>query len=513
MTFEPRYEKITSSFKVDLGKTQTAVECKLPISEGRVTKVLSANAKAFVQSSELVGDIINYNGFASFQVIYLNEDGLVECLDYTAEFKDKISLKEAFNGVVYLFATVVNLDCEIVDDGVRSNAIIELQISGVGSTTANMLSTVNNDSCYIKNELVKYTTFKGVASDKFELTQDFQIKDSVEKILSVCPNAYLESVVANEKFITVKGSVCVNICYLSSGDNALPRNYESSFDFVQEVAMENVLPNDFVDSILNIMINDVKVTTSIDVELCSVALILPMKFDGYVFENSEVDGVTDIYCTTNYLSTEYSTISNINSHSSKDFVSKINGSLLIEDNAPFVDEVLGVTCSNLVIAKNYIEDDNLIVEGVGECTVIYYTKELNSLTSHVVQMPFSETFKVDEFPNYEHLQTEIYGTLCDINAKSKRGKEITIDGNLYFYVEFSGNDNQTFISNVGAGDEKPNDEYAIHVYLVKQNETVWDIAKQMGVSPELIMEQNPNMELPLKAGDKIFIYKQKLVEF
>ena len=48
---------------------------------------------------------------------------------------------------------------------------------------------------------------------------------------------------------------------------------------------------------------------------------------------------------------------------------------------------------------------------------------------------------------------------------------------------------------------------------MKDGDTIWDIAKEMNVSPDMILEQNPDLELPLKAGTKIVIYKQRLIEF
>ena len=51
------------------------------------------------------------------------------------------------------------------------------------------------------------------------------------------------------------------------------------------------------------------------------------------------------------------------------------------------------------------------------------------------------------------------------------------------------------------------------IYIVKDNETLWDVAKELGTSVDEIMAQNPDLELPLKAGDRVYIYYQKVMEF
>jgi len=48
---------------------------------------------------------------------------------------------------------------------------------------------------------------------------------------------------------------------------------------------------------------------------------------------------------------------------------------------------------------------------------------------------------------------------------------------------------------------------------VKPNDTLWDIAKEMNVSEDLIIEQNPDIQLPLVSGSKLVIYNPKVMMF
>ena len=52
---------------------------------------------------------------------------------------------------------------------------------------------------------------------------------------------------------------------------------------------------------------------------------------------------------------------------------------------------------------------------------------------------------------------------------------------------------------------------SLFIYVVKPNQTIWDVAKDVSVSQELILEQNPQVELPIKAGDKLVIYKPNIM--
>jgi LysM repeat protein len=71
--------------------------------------------------------------------------------------------------------------------------------------------------------------------------------------------------------------------------------------------------------------------------------------------------------------------------------------------------------------------------------------------------------------------------------------------------------NNCIISDVCVGEEKPIDECSLYIYVVKPNDTLWDIAKEMNVSEDLIVEQNPDILLPLLPGSKLVIYNPKVM--
>ena len=58
---------------------------------------------------------------------------------------------------------------------------------------------------------------------------------------------------------------------------------------------------------------------------------------------------------------------------------------------------------------------------------------------------------------------------------------------------------------VGEARELPTS--AISVYVVSAKEGLWDVAKALGTTPEIIMSQNEGLELPFKGGEKIMLFR------
>ena len=513
MAFEPNYEKLVSSFRKKLGATQAVIECRLPVAEGRPMGILCANAKANIEGSEVANNEISFRGFANLQVIYLDENKIPQALDYSAEFKDKIVgvVGGYANLLPIVVANVIDVKTLIEANAIKVTAIIEVNVDGVITEDTNALVSVGGNSTFTKNELITYQTLEDTPTEKFEIIQDVEIKDSVNKVLSVCPSVFIESVEPKDKYLILKGGINLDICYLSEGETPLIRTLAGNFDFTQEIAGENITPESVVQNNIQVMVNEMKITTSIDVETAVINCVVPVMYRGFVFNQKEMETVTDVFNVNNFLQTSYQSVETLKPFASMDYVEKIDGSATLEDSMPFMDEVLGNCCNHITLANARIMDNRLLLEGVANTTVIYFNKEDNATISYEVEMPFSLLLNANDIPN--DFQPVINIGIGEVVAKGKRGKEIEINAKLFIYADFYTGLKECVINEASEGEEKPYDDLVLSIYIVKDGDTIWDIAKEMNVSPDMILEQNPDLELPLKAGTKIVIYKQRLIEF
>lgn len=512
MAFEPNYEKVIASVRKKGGVTQSVIECKLPYTEDkRVGKILCANAKSYITGSEIVGRDVNYNGFVSFQVIYSTPDGEVMGMDYTAEFKDKYVLDAEYGTSTPVVSTnVIDTNSMVVGGDVKVVAIVETSVDVIVTTDTNVLTGFGGDDVFSRRQSITYNTYAGMAYEKLEGIYDVEIKDGVSRVLSVCQSVFVDKVETFTNYLKVKGGINLDICYLTDGENPTLRTMQTQVDLEGEVALEGIKENSSVQSEVSVASDDIKITTSLDVDSATVNLVIPVIYRGYVFNENEMEVVTDLFSVTNFVTTATSSLSTFTTFPSQSNQEKINGSVSLDETAPFIDELLGTCCNHVVMATSNVMDGGLLVEGVAHTTVLYLNKELNNVNSVEVEMPFSYTLDAEsgvDVNNITHL------ALGDISAKSRRGKEIEVNGVLYIFSDFYAPKTEAVITKVELEDEIPENECALSIYIAKQNDTVWDIAKQMGVSPDMILEQNPDLSLPITAGSKIVIYRQNLINF
>lgn len=505
MVFKPNFTKVVSSVRKNVGITQSVIELKLPTNENVVTSVYSVGAKSSIISSEASGKDVSFMGLVDFQAVY--ESAGVSAVDYSAEFRDKISVDREVMGELIVTSNVVDVTSSVVAGGIRVVAIVEVTIDEIASTDLNVLTSASGDGVHFSTSELNVTSYVGKAYEKFDISGDLQI-DGATGILMVTPCVSLYDVKPKDNYLVVNGKLNVDICY-KTGENVQDINTKyHSIDFTWEVALEGLNPNSTVQSVISLISNEIRVSTVLEEGVATVNLYVPVVYTGYVFNDRVLEVVTDMYLENNYSSITYENFGSLVGNCAVRFKDNISGTASISDTSPFIDEILGVCTNNLVLASSRVVGDKLCIEGVANATVVYFTKETNDMTSVQVEMPFAVEEKVTG-----EMASVVTICLENIGARSKRGKEIEVSAELSVYTDMYGENSLCAITDVSIGEEKPQDDCSLYLYVVKPNQTIWDVAKDVNSSQELILEQNPDVELPLKGGEKLVVYKPHCMKF
>lgn len=507
MALEPNFEKVVASVRKRLESVQSQVDCKLSITDD-VKKVVCSNAKANIENVEVSGREIIYSGYVNFQVVYFDKEMNPMGVDYTAEFRDKYSSNiELGNVVPVVGVSVIDVHTSINGD-IRAVATLETTIDAIINNSINVLTNINNETYFTKTELLNYSNYVTTVSNRFEVNNDVEIKDSISKILSVCPSVYIEKIVSDDRFITLNGGIYFDICYLT--DNNIVRSTQFSSNFVQEIASDDIDQNSVIQSDLQILYNDIKVTTSIDTDNAIVNVDLPLMYTAYVFRNESLDVVSDLYSTSNFTNVVAESVESLSSFDSIVFDEKLSGNLSIQDNDAFIDEILGNCCGSVIVTNNFVQDGAINIEGVASTTILYLNKENNSTHSVEVEMPFAVSTATGI---KDGMNSDVKLALTKISARVRRGKEIEVNAVLEIYVDVFNNVENAVITSVLEDDEIPESDCAMSFYIARQGDTIWNIARELRISTELLLAQNPNLTDDIDAGTQVVVYRQRQVEF
>ena len=67
---------------------------------------------------------------------------------------------------------------------------------------------------------------------------------------------------------------------------------------------------------------------------------------------------------------------------------------------------------------------------------------------------------------------------------------------------------KTIVEDMEEGAAKEDDNIAISLYIAKEGESLWDVAKMLSTDEKTLMQLNPDIKLPLRSGDKILLYRE-----
>jgi hypothetical protein len=195
----------------------------------------------------------------------------------------------------------------------------------------------------------------------------------------------------------------------------------------------------------------------------------------------------------------------------KCFNEKIEGTAALDAGMPYMDTITAVCGGRMNIANTFVEKDKVRIEGLVNTGVIYWNRETDSRHSVQVEVPFSLTLNV---PNVtEGCEVFAKGMICDITARPRKGIEIDITAPVTVHIQVFEVKDGCCVKEVELGAERDLKMSAIAVYITKEGETLWDVAKALCTTPELIMSYNPGLKMPLAGGEKILVYRQHCAKF
>ena len=96
----------------------------------------------------------------------------------------------------------------------------------------------------------------------------------------------------------------------------------------------------------------------------------------------------------------------------------------------------------------------------------------------------------------------------DCSHKVKRDREVELTANIVLSVCSKTPVENVVIKSLEEGESLQPNNSAISIYLPSKGESIWQVAKTLGMSIESIMEQNPTLGDVMQGDERIVIYRE-----
>lgn len=496
---------INSTYRKNLGLVQNEVSTTIT-SDNNIAKILCSQATSVINNFEAINGELKFNGTVCFNVVYANEVGELFSLDQSENFSFKLENAEISTNTCAIFKTdVIELKVNSSSDDVKLNATVETLIEGF--LTESVETYQSNDENIITNSnFVNYTTLSKCDKANFNFEESFSSKEPIDKILSTKANVKVLDYSLGTDYFTVEGTIMFNMMYVEGDETKQLKQFCKCYKFKEELESEGITKEGLM--IIRSKINNCMITTNVetkdDENIVNFSIPVDINFAYLLPSSHEV--VADAYSLKNKLNLNIESFKVAGNNCLKCFDEKIDGQLVINDEAPRIIKIVSYHGENASITNTFKNGDNVVVEGLASVNVIFLEEddENEKLNSVVIEVPFSIENRFEELLEGDEITSCVM--VKEIDCKCKKGKEINLDLDLTICVNAFNFSEEMALTGVVLGEPLTPKEACLQIYFARKGNTLWDISKGLGAKPETILDQNPNINLPLSEDEKIVLF-------
>ena len=494
--------------ETNLGTKTENIETLINLSGKDVSKILSVSACLFVDGTEILLGEITYGGNLQLNVVYLTNAGNVENLQTSTPISSKYeNALLNLNSAVKIVPNIVSNEIEnLSPENIKVKTLAELLFNQAQNQDINIYLG-GQDNVFVNQSELPLSNFAGKNCTEFSESINFESKTPIDSVVSVISSAIIKSAETLNNVVVLEGEIYAKIIAKTKDDPFKLITLSGFSSFKEEIEDGNVNSNQIINT--TIKVNCPGVTTTLSEDFTSVDVFVPVKVCYNLYETKNVQIVTDAYSTTNEIALTTAGFNSTEILKSDIFNIKIDGNISLNEDLPRIDKVLAVDGEYITFTNVSHFNKELLIEGILHANILYLNDNNNNINSVNVEIPFSQKENTDI--SGDNISVCITALLYDVDAVVKRGRDVYIDAKMKVLANFAKTTSNAIISNVEIGEEIESNTTSIEIYFAKEGQTMWDIAKDLKVSKELLLKQNENLPEIMTGNEKVIFFNEKTI--
>lgn len=469
---------------------QTTVECRFG---GEVETVLAVYASATLLRAEADNGEVRYAGRAHFLIVYEDGDRHVcraeKGVEFAARAQDERCVP-AFTPRVR-FATE-NVSMRREGASVYVSTLFGADISLYGDQSFLYLT---GGPLITKRENLCLTTAH-LCSGETELSDEFET-EFVGDILLHTEAVNVNEVTCVTGALRVGGEV--NLCILALKGEELV-SFERLIPFSVEIPCDEAAAGGSGEAHATVKSVALDAETNEERGRCVVHADLTLAVEGCVYVETEIDGVTDAYSAQNTVALSYSELDCVSAGEPIRLTERIAGKAALSSEVDFSDVFMAVVLERAE-ASVVATPEGKRLEGVAAATLLARGAE-KSHRGIDMSLPFSVPVNAEGECDCEIL-------VCGMSARQKQEGEIEIEGTLKITLFPKRKTHVCAVCGAEEGAPVVQSDSAVSVYIPRAGDGLWELSKSLKKPPEEVLAGNPDLEFPVREGQRVIIYRKK----
>ena len=460
-----------------------------------IVAILDTNASTYIYNEECNTGKIRLDGNVDSKVLYLSDSGETRSLSVGLDFSEVIDDEQITSDLkFYSSVELLNIESRIINERkINVVARVKIYVSFYEAKEIELISSLDDfENLELKEEKCKIKNLIGSNKAKASVKEVLEC-DTMDNILDILKVdvriGKSENKVSYNKVLS-KSDCEVKIVYQTEDMNIKVKT--ANYPIMSFIDLENVSEEHSLETRTNLRNMQVFLTQN---ETNKISINLEFETSLQVYEIKEISIIDDLYSLNKTIE-----------FTKKEFEAELDSEMI--KNTFSIAEEVGVEDINKIIdAKSSLR----IVNKERSGTYVNYNIEVNlklmyELDSRsglsVKNTTFSTIAKIEEADSDE---TNFAIVNENYNLNNDR-----VNCNIEIIGMLKKNSLKTIsvLDDISEKEDESKPEYSMVVYFVKQNDTIWSIAKSFKVSVQSIINSN-NIENPdkINIGDRLYIVR------
>lgn len=502
MSIETNKEQICINHIVNQKKEAFIVkgDCVIPDIKPDILKEINTSGFVCVNKKEVLDGKVRIDGNVNIYTIYLadSEDNVIRSINFNLDFSQYINTENATQGMeIKLETKLKNIECKILNERkISITAFLEADIKLISNEKLDLIESINIEDIQTLEDNLKISSSigKGNVNTYAKDTLIIDSADNLAEIMKTEVNIINKDIKLSYNKILAKADLEVRLLYLTE-DNRI-NSIEGKIPIMGFIDLAGISEENICDTSYNILNVIVKPNSA---EEHSIYVEAEIEITCNVYNQKDVKIIQDLYSPKMNISFTRKQIQVIENKESVRNICNIRETQSISELA---GKKLYDVSVNVEIGKKTVLKDKVMYEGEIENTYIFGNN--NELESRSIKTPFTFNQEFQGVNKQSRIETKIEIENQEFIISSDENIEVKID--ILFTTYLIKNVNINIIDDIKEEENKNNMTSSLVIYYVKNDDTIWKIAKRFSSTVSEIERTNGiENSSKLEYGSQIFI--------
>ena len=474
----------------------------VPDSKPDILNTICTSGVVCIYKKEVLEGKVRIDGNINTYIMYMAEDenDKVRGLSTTLDFSENIQIANASEEMNCKVTTrLKSIEAKVINGrkvGIKAAIEVELKVYS-NEVVAIVNSIPNADGIQILQENLTVNSLLGMGENKIFAKDTISInnEDNLAEILKANVCICNKDVKISYNKILSKADAEIKIMYLTEDNRigtVLARVPVVGFIDIPDVTEENICDVEY--EIRNIVLKPNSV------EEHSIYVEIEVGVIACVYEEKQISLIQDLYSPSENLEFNQRKITTMTDKRENKETLQIREKVTLE----------GVRDRSIIdvdviprIEKEHKKDNRIVYEGELELNFILSNSELQ-MDTRTAKIPFD--YSTENLENGDEMMTDMEIQVINQDFIVQDGGVVTCNIDLEMDMNSYRSSNLNVIDEIQTNGEREEEDYSIIMYIVKQGDSLWKIAKAFGSTVEDIARTNgiedENLIMP---GQKLFI--------